>query len=136
MVWIFHISKLNSQIKKLHERVLGIAYQYCPPSFTKLHENYSARTIHNKIKIKIKITSFWITETKKKRVVVTFSCVRFPWKTQDIKTCEEKLNEDSNWKTKKSNMKTLTETLTFLGPKSGELCQTTFKEVVTVANSI
>ena len=44
----FHISKLNSQIKKLHERV-WIVYQYCTPSFTKLHENYSSRTIHNKI---------------------------------------------------------------------------------------
>ena len=49
MVWIFHIRKLNSQIKKRHERVLGIVYQYCTPSFTKLHENYSSTTIHNKI---------------------------------------------------------------------------------------
>ena len=49
MVWIFHIRKLNSQIKKRHEKILETVYQYCTPLFTKLHENYSSRTIHKKI---------------------------------------------------------------------------------------
>ena len=62
MVWIFHISKLNGQRKKLHERVLEIVYQYCTPSFTKLHENYSSRTIHNKI---ILLPAIELPKTKK-----------------------------------------------------------------------
>ena len=49
LVWLFHISKLNSQINKLHERALGIVYQHCTPSFTELLENYNSGAIHNKI---------------------------------------------------------------------------------------
>ena len=34
LVWMFHSRKLNSQVNKLHERVLGIVYQDYASSFT------------------------------------------------------------------------------------------------------
>ena len=34
LVWNFHYRKLNSQVKKLHERALRIVYQYFAFSFT------------------------------------------------------------------------------------------------------
>ena len=34
LVWMFHTGKLNSLVKKLHERVLRMVYQDCASSFT------------------------------------------------------------------------------------------------------
>ena len=49
LIWWLSISKLNSQINKIHETALGIVYQHCTPSFTELLENYNSGAIHNKI---------------------------------------------------------------------------------------
>ena len=48
LVWMFHSRKLNSRIKKLHERALRIVYQDYLSSFTELLEKDKSTTIHNR----------------------------------------------------------------------------------------
>ena len=47
-LWMFHSRKLNSQVNKLHERVLRIVYQDYASSFTQLLEKDNLTTIHNR----------------------------------------------------------------------------------------
>ena len=48
LVWMFQSRKLNSRVKKLHERVLRIVYQDHASSFTELLEKDNTATIHNR----------------------------------------------------------------------------------------
>ena len=48
LVWNFHCRKLNSQVKKLHERALRIVYQYFAFSFTELLEKKKSPIIRNR----------------------------------------------------------------------------------------
>ena len=45
---MFHSRKLNSQVNKLHERVLRIVFQDYASSFTQLLEKDNLTTIHNR----------------------------------------------------------------------------------------
>ena len=47
LIWVFNISKLNSQVNKLHEKTLRIVYQDYASSFTELLEKDNSTTLHN-----------------------------------------------------------------------------------------
>ena len=47
LVWIFHSTKLNSRVNKLHKRALRIVYQDYTSSFTELLEKHNSTTILN-----------------------------------------------------------------------------------------
>ena len=47
LVWMFHSTKLNSRVNKLHERALRIVYQDYTSSFTELLEKHNSTTILN-----------------------------------------------------------------------------------------
>ena len=48
LIWMFHSRKLCSQVNKLHETALRIAYQDYASSFTEPLENDNSPTVHNK----------------------------------------------------------------------------------------